>query len=39
MNDPLPDPLQSGLSNLLDYLSQHVLSCLIPGHIYLTVVK
>jgi uncharacterized protein len=31
MTDPLLDPLQSGLNNLLDYLSQHVLTCLIPA--------
>ena len=31
MTDPLFDPLQSGLNNLLDYLSQHVLTCLIPA--------
>ena len=31
MTDPLFDPLQSGLNNLLDYLSQHVLTCLVPA--------
>lgn len=31
MTDPLLDPLQSGLNSLLDYLSQHVLTCLVPA--------
>lgn len=31
MADILLDPLLSGLNSLLDYLSQHVLTCLIPA--------
>ena len=33
MTDMIFDPMQSGLINLLDYLSQHVLTCLIPAFI------
>lgn len=31
MSDLLLDPLMSGLNSLLDYMSQHVLTCLIPA--------
>jgi len=31
MSDLLVDPIMSGLSSLLDYMSQHVLTCLIPA--------
>jgi uncharacterized membrane protein YraQ (UPF0718 family) len=31
MSDLLLDPMMSGLNSLLDYMSQHVLTCLIPA--------
>ncbi len=31
MSDLLVDPLMSGLNSLMDYMSQHVLTCLIPA--------
>lgn len=31
MSDLLLDPLMSGVNSLMDYLSQHVLTCLIPA--------
>jgi uncharacterized membrane protein YraQ (UPF0718 family) len=31
MSDLLLDPMMSGLNSLLDYMSQHVLTCLVPA--------